>query len=812
MLFQPLVRLLRGRIAWPASILFRPAWVSGVRGDGRRVLVGLFFLMGFWVGDLRAQVSLLNAPASVVEQSGALASKSLVYTIGGGSNRLLVVTTNGYAAVAEVASVTFGGVPLSRGVAGTFGTARSSIWYLALGSGAAPIAAPVVVTYSANFFFDLSAMAFQGVDQATPVSGAAISYVPGLTVPSATGDLAVSTILGLSFGLTAGAGQTIQATNLIDAGTVPVFSGTSTALGAATVDMTWGVFLTAPLHLALNVRQAAAITLTPASLPAAALNVAGYSSQIAATGGRGAKTFAVTSGALPPGLTLTPGGALSGTPTSSGSFAFTVTATDTVGATGARAFTLGVSGPLGGGGTSGGPTPPSLAIVPVSLPGALLNAAYNQTITATGGSGATTFVASSGALPPGLALGASGGLGGVPTVAGSYAFVITARDAAGASATRGYAISVNVPGAAPQMITFAEIPDKLVTDAPIALVSRASSGLPVAYVVSGPAQLDGVAGLLVLTGVPGTVTITASQAGNASFLAAPEVVRTFVIAEPPASARLVNLSSRARITPDPARSLIAGLVIRGSGAKRVVLRGVGPGLGGFGVTGFLANPSLQVFDAAGRMILANDDWSGVDTAAAFGQVGAFGFVPGSKDAALFVELAPGAYTLQVGGGIEPGVTLAEVFDAGTTPGSEPAQLVNLSARGTVEAGEGLLIGGFVVQGYAPKRVLVRGIGPGLAAFSVPGALADPRLAIFQGTILVAQNDDWSVPSPLAGQPAPAPASELAAAAQATGAFAVAVNSLDAAVLVTLPPGAYTAQVTGAGGAGGVALVEIYEVP
>jgi hypothetical protein len=168
--------------------------------------------------------------------------------------------------------------------------------------------------------------------------------------------------------------------------------------------------------------------------------------------------------------------------------------------------------------------------------------------------------------------------------------------------------------------------------------------------------------------------------------------------------------------------------------------------------------------------------------------------------------------MRIAAGTETGIALAEVYDASANPGAETQRLVNLSTRGMVEAGEGMLIGGFVIQGDHAKRVLIRGIGPRLALFGVPGALSDPRLAVYRGQTMVAQNDNWSTPAPVNATPIPATAAELAAVAEAVGAFALGAGSLDAAVLVTLPPGAYTAQVSGAGTSTGVALVEIYEVP
>jgi hypothetical protein len=267
--------------------------------------------------------------------------------------------------------------------------------------------------------------------------------------------------------------------------------------------------------------------------------------------------------------------------------------------------------------------------------------------------------------------------------------------------------------------------------------------------------------------------------------------------------RLINLSSRVQV--GSGRILITGFVVGGPTPKRVLLRAVGPTLAGFGVTGALANPRLQLFDATGQVIAENDDWSGADTTAAMAQVGAFGFAAGAKDAALLVTLAPGAYTMQVAEVGGTGVALAEIYDASLNPNADYQRLVNISTRGEAGIGENVLIGGFIITGNSPKKVLVRGIGPGLAAFGLTGTLADPRLRVYRGSELVAENDNWSA--------VPAEATAAAQAARDTGAFALATGSKDAALILTLMPGAYTGQVSSADGAStGTALVEIYELP
>ena len=134
----------------------------------------------------------------------------------------------------------------------------------------------------------------------------------------------------------------------------------------------------------------------------------------------------------------------------------------------------------------------------------------------------------------------------------------------------------------------------------------------------------------------------------------------------------------------------------------------------------------------------------------------------------------------------------------------PSRVINLSSRAQAGGAAGTHIVGFVVTGARPKPILIRGIGPALSAFGVTGALADPLLTLFSadGRVITA-NDNWNDAPNLA---------DLRAATAATGAFALAEGSKDAALLLTLDPGLYTAQVTGIGNASGQSLIEFYEVP
>ncbi len=144
------------------------------------------------------------------------------------------------------------------------------------------------------------------------------------------------------------------------------------------------------------------------------------------------------------------------------------------------------------------------------------------------------------------------------------------------------------------------------------------------------------------------------------------------------------------------------------------------------------------------------------------------------------------------------VVLLEAYDI--DPGLPATRFANVSARSAVGTGGNLLVAGFAIVGDVPKRILVRAIGPTLAAFGVNGALSDPRLRLFENASLRAENDNWGG------------SSALSDAFRQTGAFALAENSGDAAIVATLLPGTYTAQIVGNGDTTGVALVEIYEVP
>jgi len=271
--------------------------------------------------------------------------------------------------------------------------------------------------------------------------------------------------------------------------------------------------------------------------------------------------------------------------------------------------------------------------------------------------------------------------------------------------------------------------------------------------------------------------------------------------------RLVNLSCRSEVGTG-ANILIAGFAVGGagtSGSDSLLIRASGPALAYFEVPGFLTDPALVLF--SGSNVLASDDgWGGsAAIASAAAAIGAFTWtVPTSHDSALLETLAPGAYSAQVTGESgDTGVALAEVYDLTPAASYTPAspRLINISARTQVGTGGNILIAGFVISGATSKTVLIRASGPALTPFAVTGVLPDPELELYSGATLIDTNAGWGGDS------------EIAATAASVGAFAwTSSTSADSALLVTLPPGVYSAQVLGETGDTGVALVEVYEVP
>ena len=280
---------------------------------------------------------------------------------------------------------------------------------------------------------------------------------------------------------------------------------------------------------------------------------------------------------------------------------------------------------------------------------------------------------------------------------------------------------------------------------------------------------------------------------------------TATLTQASSSNALVNISTRAMVgTGD--NVLIAGLVINGTQPKMVLLRGAGPALTGLGVSGALSDPQITLYNASNTALATNDNWysdstQGALIAAAAKQVGAFTWTQGSKDAALLVTLQPGIYTvIEQGVNSATGVGMVEAYAVGDTGST---RLYNISSRSLTQTGDNITIAGFVVSGSQSKTVLIRCAGPGLSSLGVSGVMADPTVTLYQGATAIASNDDWYADS--------TSGAAIATAASQVGAFTWTQGSKDAALLVTLQPGVYTAMGQGKNGASGVTLLEVYEV-
>ncbi len=273
--------------------------------------------------------------------------------------------------------------------------------------------------------------------------------------------------------------------------------------------------------------------------------------------------------------------------------------------------------------------------------------------------------------------------------------------------------------------------------------------------------------------------------------------------------QVLNLSTRARV--GAGGTVVVGFFVLGSSAKAYLMRGIGPALSQFGIGDAMTDPRLDLF--SGQQILtSNDNWGegppGLSVTDTTARVGAFPLPVGSKDASVVAALPPGLYTARVSNvDLQAGVALVEAYDA--IGGDESARLVNVSTLGPVGAArENYLVAGVSVGGTNRSRLLVRGVGPGLAQFGVTDFLAQPSMSFYavdaasQGRLL-GSNTGW-LKDGLRHD------FELAAASVA--AFPLGNGSLDAAMLLTVEPGNYTVEISGVGGTTGQALVEIYVLP
>jgi len=261
---------------------------------------------------------------------------------------------------------------------------------------------------------------------------------------------------------------------------------------------------------------------------------------------------------------------------------------------------------------------------------------------------------------------------------------------------------------------------------------------------------------------------------------------------------LGNISTRLEVeTGDNA--LIGGFIVTGTQPKKVLLRAIGPSLnvGGVPVPGKLENPTLEL-DGPGGRIASNDDWRSTQEA----EIIATTVQPTNDLESAIVATLPAnstGYTAIVRGmNNSIGIALVEAFDLDR---SVDSKLANISTRGFVQTGDNVMIGGFIVLGPDPQKVIVRGIGPSLADAVPPvaGALADTMLELRDSNgALLASNDNW--------QDSPDKQAIIDSGVPPK-------NDMESAIVATLPSSVngigYTAIVSGIDGATGVGLVEVF---
>ncbi|HKP93048.1 MAG TPA: hypothetical protein VJS88_04060, partial [Chthoniobacterales bacterium] len=233
---------------------------------------------------------------------------------------------------------------------------------------------------------------------------------------------------------------------------------------------------------------------------------------------------------------------------------------------------------------------------------------------------------------------------------------------------------------------------------------------------------------------------------------------------------------------------IGGFIIRGREAKKIAVRAIGPSLAGFKVSGVMPDPVLELRDPS-DLVAANDNWNSHRSAIIETHL-----APNDEHEAVIVtSLAPGSYTGIVRGvNGAGGIGLFELYDL------EPSnsRVANISTRARIEWGDKVLVGGFILGGAEPTKVVIRGIGPSLANFGVSGAINNPVLELHDANGgLLSQNDDWR-----SSQQQELLQSGLAPA-----------DDRESAMLMLLDPGAYTAIVRDKNNDAGIGLVEVYNL-
>jgi hypothetical protein len=341
--------------------------------------------------------------------------------------------------------------------------------------------------------------------------------------------------------------------------------------------------------------------------------------------------------------------------------------------------------------------------------------------------------------------------------------------------------------------------------AKLIVLSFTLTEVPYPYSISG--QLNGAHARAKLTGETGTIfemigTTTLSESGilppgnytlSVNLEVAPSSASfTFALDGPVSTPRATNLSTRLLVGTGNDVG-IGGFIVTGSGPRHLLLRGIGPLLSQFGILNFLPDPVLELHGPSGFTTVSNDNWRDTQEA----EIIATGRAPSNDhESAIVADLAPGTYTAILAGSAgTTGVGLVEIYDLSP---NQDSGLANISTRGNVGTGDDIMIGGFILDGGGgADAIIVRGLGPSLAAFGIPNVLANPQLELRNSNgVLLRSNNNW--------MDDPAQAGLISAAGLAPG------NTLEAALVESLSPGTYTALLSGTANGAGIGLVEVYD--
>jgi hypothetical protein len=386
------------------------------------------------------------------------------------------------------------------------------------------------------------------------------------------------------------------------------------------------------------------------------------------------------------------------------------------------------------------------------------------------------------------------------TDSGSYAAVITN--------------SLGTVTSPPAAVSFVTIP--VISAQPAAVQSITGASATLSVTVTNAAD-DSFQWYLNGKAVPGATTqslilssLTSAQAGSYTVTisnSAGSVTSQPAVVTVVDYSRIGNLSILA--TASAAAPLTVGYTITGATTRSTLpalLRAAGPSLASFNISNFLPDPNLAVYSGT-SVIATNDNWGSNQQSvqAADQLVAAFDFTSAtSADAALVQAFTPGSYSMVIeGAGASSGSVLAEIYDAtlAASVGTSAPRLINVSSLAQIGTANSSLTAGFVILGTAQKTVLIRGVGPTLTQLGVPNPAAQIQLTVYnKQSVAIATNSGWG------------DSTMLSNVFTQVGAFPLLAGSADAAVLLTLNPGSYTATVAPLNGSTGPALVEIYEVP